>query len=212
MVTASLTGEEIMWYDSEPDENSKNWETYRASLKCQFEGTKNIGNAIYVLDNTKTELSSLYSEFILRVRPAIGNMSGGNDGQSQVLYKTQTSRVDYPNSMDVDMLPVTINSRGDGNYGPTPQEQEILFAARRVNSNYYKNVRGYNNFRGGSIENRGRGRYNFSGSRDYNKEKECYLCRKLGHISYHFPEKKQGYKFNPVVYEKHSQTSGKDQV
>ncbi|OMJ15515.1 hypothetical protein AYI69_g8166 [Smittium culicis] len=76
MVTASLTGEEIMWYDCEPDENSKNWETYRASLKCQFEGTKNIGNAIYVLDNAKIELSTLYLEFILRVRPAIGMMSG----------------------------------------------------------------------------------------------------------------------------------------
>ncbi|OMJ22780.1 hypothetical protein AYI70_g2655 [Smittium culicis] len=65
MVTASLTGEARMWYDSEPDENLKNWETYRASLKRQFEGTKNIGNAIYILENTKLELSSLYSEFIL---------------------------------------------------------------------------------------------------------------------------------------------------
>ncbi|OMJ12261.1 hypothetical protein AYI70_g9235 [Smittium culicis] len=257
MVTASLTGEARMWYDSEPDENLKNWETYRASLKRQFEGTKNIGNAIYILDHTKLELSFLYSEFILRVRPAIGMISGGNKtisiallrkclrseisrhlpgildekfesfetrvrsqheimtgntGQSQVLYKTQTSRVDDPNSMDFDMLPVTINSRGDGYYGPTPQEQEILFAARRINSNYYKNVRGYNNFRGGSIANRGSGRYNFSGSRDYNKEKECYLCRKVGHISYYCPEKKQGYKFNPVVYDNHSQSSGKDQV
>ncbi|OMJ13482.1 hypothetical protein AYI69_g8990 [Smittium culicis] len=135
-----------------------------------------------------------------------------NDGQSQVLYKTQTSRVDDPNIMDVDMLPVTTNSRGDGYYRTTPQEQEVLFAARRINSNYYKNVRGYNNFRGGSIANIGRSRYNFSGSRDYNKEKKFYLCRKVRNISYHCPEKKQGYKFNPVLYENHSQSSGKDQV
>ncbi|OMJ28056.1 hypothetical protein AYI69_g2486 [Smittium culicis] len=87
MVTASLTGEARMWYDSEPDENLKNWETYRASLKRQFEGTKNIGNAIYILDNTKLELSFLYSEFILRVRPAIGMISGGNKNISIALLR-----------------------------------------------------------------------------------------------------------------------------